>query len=188
MRLRLLSGHYGFQAIWFSVDADTAAIAAGDLVDVAFVPQINEFRGDRSVQMNITDIRPHCEAECSMDTAAYRAMWDGTIDATAADRLLPDRNTLAIVWRYLAAAPAGVVQENPACLLRKIVRWSGQSLGLGKLLTCLDIFSDVGLLQMTRLHKHMTIRLANTGEKAALSQSRTMQQLIDRKEERNGNL
>ena len=188
MRLRLLSGRYGFQAIWFSVDAETAAVAPGDLVDVAFVPQVNEFRGERSVQMNVVDIRPHCEAECSMDTAAYRCLLGGTIDAGAADALLPDRSTLAMVWRYLAAVPGGVLQEAPGCLCRKIVRWSGQPLALGKLLTCLDIFSDVGLLQQSRLHKYMTIRLANTGEKADLSQSRTMQQLIQRKEERNGKL
>ena len=188
MRLRLLSGRYGFQAIWFSVDAETAAVAPGDLVDVAFVPQVNEFRGERSVQMNVVDIRPHCEAECSMDTAAYRCLLGGTIDAGAADALLPDRSTLAMVWRYLAAVPGGVLQEAPGCLCRKIVRWSGQPLALGKLLTCLDIFSDVGLLQLSRLHKYMTIRLANTGEKADLSQSRTMQQLIQRKEERNGKL
>ena len=188
MRMRLLSGRYGFQAIWFSVDADTASIVPGDLVDVAFIPQINEFRGERSVQMNVVDIRPHCEAECSMDTAAYRCLCSGTVDAAAAQALLPDRNTLAVVWRYLAAAPEGLLQENPACLCRKIVRWSGQPLTLGKLLTCLDIFSDVGLLQQSRLHKHITIRLSSTGGKADLSQSPTMQQLIQRKEEENGNL
>ena len=188
MRMRLLSGRHSFQGIWFSVDAETAAINPGDLVDVAFVPQINEFRGERSVQMNITDIRPHCAAACPMDTADYRGLCSGTLDAAGAARLLPDRNTLGIVWRYLAAAPGGCLQENPACLCRKIVRWSGQSLELGKLLACLDIFSDVGLLQQNRLHKYTQIRLANTGEKADLTQSRTMQQLSHWKEEDHGNL
>ena len=154
----------------------------GDLVDVAFIPQINEFRGDRSVQMNVLDIRPSCKAECSMDTAGYRALRAGTIDEKAAEILLPDRNTLGMVWRYLAAAPEGMLRENPECLCRKIVRWSGMPMNLGKLLTCLDIFADVGLLQMQWSHKYITLRLMPAGEKADLSQSRTMQKLCAVKE------
>ena len=123
-----------------------------------------------------------------MDTTDYRGLCSGKLDSAGAARLLPDRNTLGMVWRYLAAAPEGVLRENPACLCRKIVRWSGQPLQLGKLLACLDIFSDVGLLQQSRLHKYMQIRLASAGEKADLSQSKTMQQLSRWKEEENGNL
>jgi single-stranded-DNA-specific exonuclease len=177
MRLRLLAGRYVFHAIWFSANKDTAVLNPGDVVDVAFVPQINEYRGERSVQMNVQDIRPHCKAACSMDTADYRALCAGTIDAVAAGRLLPDRATLGAVWRYLAAMPQDCLQETPACLLRKIVRWTGLPLELGKLMTCLDIFSDVGLLRLHRLHKHITIELVPAQEKADLSQSPTMQRL-----------
>ncbi len=178
MRLKLLSGRYAFQAIWFSANEQTAATAPGDVVDVAFVAQINEYRGERSVQLNVQDIRPHCQAQCSMDTADYRALCAGTIDTAAAQRLLPDRNTLSMVWRYLAMAPVGVLQETPACLLRKIVRWAGAPMQLGKLMTCLDIFADVGLLRIRRLHKHITIELAQTQGKADLTQSATMQKLM----------
>ena len=149
----------------------------GDLVDVAFIPQINEFRGDRSVQMNVLDIRPSCKAECSMDTAGYRALRAGTIDEKVAEILLPDRNTLGMVWRYLAAAPEGMLRENPECLCRKIVRWSGMPMNLGKLLTCLDIFADVGLLELGRHHKNITVRLLPVANKANLEESQTMQQL-----------
>ena len=62
MRLRLRNGHTAVNAIYFSASPETASIQQGDVVDVAFVPQINEFRGERSVQMNILDIRPYCSA------------------------------------------------------------------------------------------------------------------------------
>ena len=182
MRLRLLSGRYGLQAIWFSANEEMAAIAPGDVVDVAFEPRINEYRGERSVQLNVLDIRPACKAECSMDTAAYRGLCAGTMDAADARALLPDRDTLGMVWRYLAMAPGGYLKENPACLCRKIVRWTGKPLALGKLLTCLDIFSDVGLLELEKLHRYITVRLAQTQRKADLSQSRTMQRLAAMKE------
>ena len=69
------------------------------------------------------------------------------------------------------------------CLLRKIVRWSGQPLTLGKMLTCLDIFSDVGLIQIQRLHKYMTIELLPCQQKADLNTSKTMQILLAAQEQ-----
>ena len=68
------------------------------------------------------------------------------------------------------------------CLCRKIVRWSGAPLSLGRLLTCLDIFSDVGLLRARRLHNTITIQLTQGAGKADLTQSRTMQRLLQLKE------
>ena len=68
------------------------------------------------------------------------------------------------------------------CLCRKIVRWSGCSLSLGQLLTCLDIFADVKLLELQQHHKYLIIRLTNSGEKADLSASQTMQRLRQAKE------
>ena len=178
LRLRLRAGRYGFNAIFFSATAESAAICQGDLVDVAFVPQCNEFRGERSVQMNVMDIRPSCTAACSPCTDHYRLLLADRLDREAACCLLPERATLATVWRYLAQTPESQLQQTPVCLCRKIVRWSGQPLSLEQLLTCLDIFSEVGLLQKQHLHKHLTITLVPRRDKADLNQSRTMQRLI----------
>jgi single-stranded-DNA-specific exonuclease len=62
LRLRLRQGHHMLGAICFCATTDTFPIQVGDVVDVAFQPQVNEFRGVRSAQLNIQDIRPHCEA------------------------------------------------------------------------------------------------------------------------------
>ena len=182
MRLRLRQGHYTLNAICFSTTPQSASIEPGDVVDVAFQPQVNEFRGERSVQMNIMDIRPHCSAPVGCETALYRRMHAGTLSPAEAALLLPDRATLATVWRYLASCGGDEIREAPICLCRKIVRRSGTALEVGQLLTCLDIFADVGLLQLQRLAKHLHIRLAAPGGKADLQQSATMQQLQQLKE------
>ena len=181
MRLRLRCGHYGFNAIYFSATPQTASVEPGDLVDVAFQPHVNEFRGERSVQMNVQDIRPHCHVPCDPDTAAYRALCRGTISTEQAAALLPDRATLGMVWRYLTAAPQPI-QESPVCLCRKIVRWSGQRLDTARLLTCLDIFADVNLLYLDRHHNFISVRLSSPEGKADLNQSQTMQRLLLAKE------
>ena len=181
LRLRLRRGRHSINAIYFSVTAQTASVCQGDLVDVAFVPQINEFRDERTVQMNVLDIRPSCQAACSPELCGYPQIRTGELTAEAAELLLPDRATLATVWRYLAAAGA-VIEEAPMCLCRKIVRWSGSPLSLGRLLVCLDIFADVGLLATQRMNKYISIRLTHGSQKADLTRSQTMQRLLRMKE------
>ncbi len=181
MRLRLRAGRYGLNAIYFSATPETASVQSGDVVDVAFTPQINDFRGERTVQMNVLDIRPSCAAPCSAEAGQYQSLRNGSLTAEAAAALLPERATLAMVWRYLAAAPAAI-EESPICLCRKIVRWSGRPLSLGQLLTCLDIFRDVGLLEIQNFHKYISIRLTPGSGKADLNKSQTMQQLLRTKE------
>ena len=68
------------------------------------------------------------------------------------------------------------------CLCRKVVRWAGVEMNVSLLLTCLDIFSDVDLLQLQRMHKYLQIRLNTIDGKADLNQSNTMQRLLQRKE------
>ena len=181
MRLRLRSGRYGLNAIYFSATPESASIQVGDLVDVAFNPQVNEFRGERTVQMNVVDIRPACTAKVCPEMSGYHALRQQNLTPEIAAELLPDRATLALVWRYLASG-GPTIQEAPMCLCRKIVRWSGKDLGLGKMLTCLDIFADVGLLEAQRLHKNLLIRLTPGDNKADLNTSPTMQILLQAKE------
>ena len=181
MRLRVRSGRHSFNAIYFGANPQTASIEPGDLVDIAFQPQVNEFKGERSVQMNVQDIRPSCVASCRADESAYRSFRRGQLTPEQAAYLTPDRATLGTVWRYLSNA-AQPVQTDSVCLCRKIVRWSGQSLDTAQLLVCLDIFADVGLLQLDKHHNDITVRLSSPEGKADLNQSQTMQRLLLAKE------
>ena len=177
MRLRLRKDKHIFNAIYFSITPGSVKLQQGELVDVAFLPQINCYQGERSLQMNVVDIRPSCTAPCGTETVHYRALLDGSLAASDVGSLLPDRERLAMVWRYLAAQTEQPIQEAPICLCRKIVRWSGKALSLEQLMTCLDIFRDAGLLRHQRLHNYMTITLTPGTGKADLNQSATMQRL-----------
>ena len=48
-----------FDGIFFSKTAQELGVRAGDHVDAAFEPQINEFRGRRSVQLLLADLKYH---------------------------------------------------------------------------------------------------------------------------------
>ena len=181
MRLRLKQGRHYINAIYFSATPETTSIEPGDLVDVAFHPQVNEFKGERTVQMNLVDIRPSCNARCDHDATGYSRLRSDRLESADAEALYPDRQMLGTVWRYLAQV-GRPIQESPMCLCRKIVRWSDSPMSLGQLLTCLDIFSDVGLLQIQKMHKHLLIQLTPGQNKADLNTSKTMQRLLQAKE------
>ena len=182
MRLRFKQGHHMLGAICFCATTETFPIQPGNIVDVAFQPQVNEFRGVRSVQLNVQDIRPHCPAPCQPEDSAYRRFKKGKATPADCTQLLPERTLLAAVWKYLVSTGSDTIKEGPVCLCRKIVRRSGMSMDLGQMLTCLDIFADVALLRVERRHKDLIITLSAPGQKADLSSSATMQKLLLGKE------
>ena len=186
LRLRLSDGRSTWGAIFFSTNARRAGVCQGDRVDIAFTPQINEYRGVRSVQLNLVDIRPEqaVREEQERDTALYRRLCSGeALSSDEAARLLPSRQDFVAVWRYLAAdAENGLLVEDPGCLCRKITRSSSLPLGLGKLRVCLDIFEEQRLLRLQQRPKALHIRLTSDGRKVDLEQSKILIRLRKQKE------
>ena len=184
LRLRL-SGHgYHFNGIFFSTTARLAAVALGDVVDIAYTPQVNEYRGLRTVQLNLLDIRPNEQARSRLKEgkALYRRHMQGqALSQDDLERLIPARQDFVAVWKYLAAsAQNGVVCEEFGCLARKITRFAGYACGGSKIRVCLDVFQEQGLLQMEQRPKLLVIHLTSDGKKVDLEQSPTLQHLKER--------
>ena len=175
LRLRLRRDRFSVNAIWFGVNAKAASLELGDVVDVACYPQINIFRDQKSVQLGILDIRPSCKAEVSVSWTGYVDYLQGNMTPQQAQDLIPDREELALVWRYLSQRPQ--TEETAHCLCRKIVRWADKPMSVEKLLFCLDIFRDVELLKITRKKDVFLINVCQFAGKADLEQSVTMQKL-----------
>ena len=62
MKLRLNKFNETYNCVFFSQTPEKLGAGRGDRVDVIFAPQINEYRGTRSVQLVITDLRLHGRA------------------------------------------------------------------------------------------------------------------------------
>ncbi len=185
LRLRLAGNGYHFNAIFFSTTARLAAVAPGDVVDIAYTPQINEYRGLRTVQLNLLDIRPDEQARTRLKAgkALYRRHVQGqALSSQEAESLLPQRQDFVAVWRYLTAnAQDGVVCEEFGCLARKITRFAGFACSGGKIRVCLDIFQEQGLLQLEQRPKLLAIRLTSDGRKVDLEQSPILLHLKEQK-------
>ena len=181
LRLRLTSGRHSWVAIFFSTTARLAAVSVGDRVDLAFTPQINEYRGQRMVQLNLVDIRPDESARSAQDEARTlyaRHRAGDALSMAEAEELLPCRKDFIAVWRYLTAhAENGWLQEEAGCLSRKIARYAAAPCCPGKTWVCLEVFAEQGLLVLEQRPRMLRIRLTSEGKKVDLEQSQILRHL-----------
>ena len=186
LRLRLSRGRRSFRAIYFSVNALRAAVAVGDTVDIAFTPQINDFRALRTVQLNLIDIRPDEAARQSrrLTEGIYRKFISREpLLPEEVEALLPQRCDFVAVWRYLAAnARDGRLLDEIGCLSRKIARQTGSVCTCGRLRICLDVFSEQKLLRLRAQRGTIQIALCPGGHKADLESSAILARLKKAKE------
>lgn len=185
LRLRLTSGRHSWVAIFFSTTARLAAVSVGDRVDLAFTPQINEYRGQRMVQLNLVDIRPDESARSAQDEARTlyaRHRAGDALSMAEAEELLPCRKDFIAVWRYLTAhAENGWLQEEAGCLSRKIARYAAAPCCPGKTWVCLEVFAEQGLLVLEQRPRLLRIRLTSEGKKVDLEQSQILRHLKKQK-------
>ena len=185
LRLRLSSGNMGFNAIFFSANILRSGVAVGDRVEVAFTPQINEFKGMRSVQLNLVDIRPDrqsresSQSDFKLTDRVARGMPLASREATV---LLPERSDFAALWRYLIAyTDENVLHEELGCLSRKVSRYGGLNLNPGKLWVCLQVFWERGLLTCSDSWEDLAITIYHQDGKVDLEQSPILMKLKKQK-------
>lgn len=149
LKLRLNCGGRQFDAIFFGVTAAESGLTAGDRVEVAFSPQINEYRGWRSVQLQITDLRPAL-TRGQRERAIYEKFRRGEdLTPKEAALLLPSREEFVLLWRYLKGrAGPGVVEESPRRLTRNLSRDWGHHAPFPRAMICLEVFDERGLIRL----------------------------------------
>ena len=185
LRLQLSRDGISFGGIFFSTTLLRSGIAQGDRVEVAFTPQINEFRGAHNVQLNLVDIRPDRQSRAVSEedhTLTDRLSRGLPITPTEASVLLPERCDFTALWRYLKTH----VKEEPykvdlGCLSRKLSRKTGTILRPGKLWVCLQVFRERGLLTYEQTREGLAISLSRHLDKVDLEQSPLMIQLKQQK-------
>ena len=174
LKLRLGKGSAQFDGIFFSTVAEDCGCKAGDRVDAAFYLQINEFRGSRTVQLQMVDLRPSLWAsgreQESLDLTA-RCTMHQPIPARDARRLLPTRDQFAAAWRFLErTVPEDGLTAGWLPLLRALAAELGRAEPFPRAALCLAVFAERGLLTMERQEDDVTIRL-HRGQKVVLGQS-----------------
>jgi single-stranded-DNA-specific exonuclease len=163
VRLRLSKFDSSWDAVFFSKSANELGVRAGDYVDAAFQPQINEFRSRRSVQLLMTDLREH-------DLSAAKAVLEGKMPQ-AGTVPAPTREDCALVWRALSRR--GSVRAP----LRQILEIIAPGMWDVTVCLCLKVFEELGLADLTFDGENLSIGARPWGEKVNLSSSRILREL-----------
>lgn len=164
LRMHVAKVGYNFECIFFSCSLSDLGVRAGEWVDLAFCPQINEYRGRRSVQLLVTDIRPADPLPLCRDILSGNAIsaWD------AAD-FCPIRTDFVLLWRWLRGPlriPLGDLPGICPC-----------SLHPAKFCLCLRVMAELELVQLQFEDNQLTV-VPNRGTgKVDLANSRLLQSL-----------
>ncbi len=175
VRLTLVKDGISYTAMLFGTGAGGCGFAQGNFVDAAFHLEINEYRGRRTVQLVLKDIRlSECEllADQKLLNLYNRYMSDGALTAAEARVLLPSRSELVAVWRHIISrAEDGRLSVHSNALSRRVQWESKREVNIGKLFVCLDVFSESQLLSYNFRDGLLNILLKHYKGKADISKS-----------------
>lgn len=138
-------------ALAFGIPACETDLTVGDVVDVAFQIDVNEFQNVRSAQMLIRDVRL-CEAELTLydkEMELYRKIAEEGEKFYAHDRFLPDRNDFALVYTALKKLCAESDVFGLHKLYRTVIALNPEllpAMRMSKIKLCVRILADVGLI------------------------------------------
>ena len=167
--LRLHVQRFGrsYTCIYFSQTEESVGVHVGDIVDVAFCPQINEFRGRRAVQFLVEDVRLS-----DYMSLCRKILTGGSVSALEKDVVLPQRSDFVSIWKHLqqrGGKLSGAVED----VLRTL------SAGRHPAMTsvCLQVFAQTGLADVLFADDRLSVTIHQDSCKTDLESAPLMRQL-----------
>lgn len=177
-RLQIEKNGIVMDAIFFSASMQECGLQAGQRLDAAFYPQINEYRGLRTVQLLMTDLR-RTLSPMQKDLLLYQRYVQGQpLDRQELLRLMPERQHFVAVWRYLArpGGPATLL-ETPITLTQHISANVGYRMPCATTMICLEVFRERGLIGLNISSRQVEIDVRRGHAKVDLEESNVMRRL-----------
>jgi len=166
-----------YDCVFFGVAVERLGIKEGDLIDLAFTPQVNRFRGKTAVQFLLVDLNKTTRRQASKAKRLCKALLEGhTPTAEEVRQFCPGREDFVQLWHRLK-------QEGNAFkgqLHTVLDLLSGDNdTGHAKAYLCLQVLGELGLAEVTEQADFMCITLNEQAEKVDLHASRLLSTLTD---------
>ena len=179
LKLKLESRGAALDAIYFSSQGSELGLYPGCRVDVVFYPQINDFRGARSVQLQVVDLRL-APSRAQLEQAIYDKYSRGDpLTCEEARFLLPERRDFVGLYRWLErqSTACTVVEDTPARIARSVARATRQREVPARTMLCLEVLEERGLINMNRRVDRIQITLCQVEHKVDLEASEIIKRL-----------
>lgn len=167
LRLLFSKGNTSFQALLFSVWADSFCFEVGDILDLAVTVEANYYNGDYSVSVLIRGIRLNGTDDDKLfyDLLQYNAFSaDRKFDSTV---LLPTRAEVGIIYKKILEKPISEDKLKYSYLL---------NIGLGKTLIALKVLTELSLIT----YENGIFKALPNSQKTDLLNSETFKILTER--------
>ncbi len=174
-------------AIAFGFSENQSMFAAGDRIDAVFSLEINEWNGNKSVQIIIKDIRKSTDEKETLFRSMedyYQQHPDGIMafirkTAISSQEVIPQKSDFIAVYQYLKT---NYSRQPVLCDLDILSVFISNnykiSLSVFKLARIFDIFMDVDVLRFTNLGRYrVKFQLLDVVKRASLTNSKTYQTL-----------
>ncbi len=179
LKLRLRHQGWTFDAIFFSTNAEQLGLGPGDRADIAFTPQINEFRGSRTVQLQICDLQSSPTRAQAERDLIERLHTGDALSSAEAESMIPSREEFESVWRYLKRfAAEDALDSDPVHLCKHIAKTCHTRETYLRTMVCLRVFDERGLIKVEQQSTgRLRIALCPINGKVDLEQSGILQRL-----------
>lgn len=140
LRINIRFGGESFECVFFGHNEAEINLKEGDVADIAFTPQINEFRLRKTVQLQLCEICRHDpKIMCDRIMSACDEIPTDIFYACC-----PDRAAFALAWRRIKAL-GGVIADD----IEGVMRQCPQGLEPEKFCICVRVFCELGLIKRT---------------------------------------
>lgn len=166
LRIRVKYRNTVFEGIFFGHTAEELGVHAGNTVDIAFTPQINEYNGSVSVQLLVSAMRRHDSLELC------RAILDGDESIYwAVSPYCPVRNDFVYLWRNVCRGAFTVPKSPEAVIASCPAGFEAERYCL-----CLMVLLEAGLLASDdgRIYGASCARIEGKADLEATSLIRTL--------------
>lgn len=161
LRLKVSKNGVYMDCVFFAHSLDEVDIKSGELIDLCFAPQINDFRSTRSVQLLVSDVRS------SKSESSCRQILEGNACTDEIRAYRPKRDDLSYVWRIIKRMNGHLEQS-----LGELSRMKEFSeIAPVKLCLCLKIFDELKLLSLDTHNDRVSAYICDGAKKTALEKS-----------------
>ena len=174
MHLKLTFSYSGqdFSAMLFGTTLQDFDFATGDTVDIVFSMSENFFNNRYSLNMSLKRMRL-CE-ETEKKEADEEKLYNRFISGEKEDGIVLTRKEFTAVYRHLHRNYVNARQTRymPHALARGFARKGLEGFGFCKLMLCLNILSELGIIEYA-YNENVSITFRDTQNKKNLADSKT---------------
>lgn len=149
-KLLLESGDRNLQAVYFGMPASNIEFYPGERIDLLCQINVNEYRGQTSVQLVVQDIKlsGDCLSEYDSDEARYKEICDGAAFSDDED-ILPTRSDIAEIYKLIRRENLSGHTSFSYRMLRSMLHEAcNRSVNYIKLRFALNILDDIRVCEV----------------------------------------